>query len=204
MEAGDLVNTNVQTTLVPAGGATVVEFLLDVPGTFILVDHSILRAFNKGAIGMLAATGDPEPTIYSGRQDERIYLPEGSAVRGQPGGAEARPAAANKAERIANGERVYKANCVACHQSAGQGIPNAFPPLAASDYLNADIDRAIRTVANGLQGPITVNGVKYDTVMPALGLSDEEIASVLTYVLSQWDNEGGEVTPERVAAARGH
>src|SRR5690606_29000790 len=56
-EGGGVANTNVQTTLIPAGGATMVEFTVDVPGTFILVDHSIFRAFNKGALGMLDVTG---------------------------------------------------------------------------------------------------------------------------------------------------
>lgn len=57
IEGGDLINENVQTTLVPAGGAAIVEFKVDVPGTFILVDHSIFRAFNKGALGMLKVEG---------------------------------------------------------------------------------------------------------------------------------------------------
>jgi nitrite reductase (NO-forming) len=202
VEAGSLVNENVQTTLVPAGGAAIVDFRLDVPGTFILVDHSIFRAFNKGAIGMLEATGDANPQVYSGRQDERIYLAEGSAVRSQSGKAAGVAPAASKAERVARGERVYKVNCVACHQSAGQGIPSAFPPLAESDFLNADVDRAIRVVLDGLEGPITVNGERYDSMMPALGLRDEEIANVLTYILNSWGNEGGEVSPEQVARVR--
>ncbi len=58
IEGGDLINTNVQTTLIPAGGAAIVEFKVDVPGTFILVDHSIFRAFNKGALGMLNVEGE--------------------------------------------------------------------------------------------------------------------------------------------------
>src|SRR5690606_11324626 len=53
VEGGDLINNNVQTTIIPAGGAAIVEFKVDVPGSFILVDHSIFRAFNKGALGML-------------------------------------------------------------------------------------------------------------------------------------------------------
>src|SRR5690606_18337134 len=53
-EGGTVVSQkNVQTALIPAGGAAIVDFRIDVPGTFILVDHSIFRAFNKGAIGML-------------------------------------------------------------------------------------------------------------------------------------------------------
>jgi len=199
VEAGSLINRDVQTTLVPAGGAAIVDFALEVPGTFILVDHSIFRAFNKGAIGMIRAGGAENELIYSGRQDERIYLPEGGAIGAHPGEAPAPRVAASKQERIAEGQRIYQANCMACHQGQGQGIPRAFPPLAKSDYLNADVDRAIEIVAEGLSGRITVNDVDYDTVMPRLGLSHEQIANVLTYVLNQWGNSGGEVTPDRVA-----
>jgi nitrite reductase (NO-forming) len=55
---------NVQTTLIPAGGAGIVEFRLDVPGAYILVDHSIFRAFDKGAIGLLEVTGPDAPGIF--------------------------------------------------------------------------------------------------------------------------------------------
>ena len=63
VEGGDLINTNVQTTLIPAGGAAIVEFKVDVPGTFILVDHSIFRAFNKGALGMLKVEGEENKKV---------------------------------------------------------------------------------------------------------------------------------------------
>lgn len=64
MEAGSLVNKGVQTTLIPAGGATIVDLKTEVPGTYLLVDHSIFRAFNKGAIGQLKVTGKKEPSIF--------------------------------------------------------------------------------------------------------------------------------------------
>lgn len=64
---------NVQTTLVPAGGSAIVEFTVDVPGRFILVDHSIFRAFNKGALGMLDVKGKDDKIIYSGKQADNIY-----------------------------------------------------------------------------------------------------------------------------------
>jgi nitrite reductase (NO-forming) len=57
-------NTNVQTTLVPAGGATIVEFTCDVPGTYMLVDHSLGR-LAKGAIGLLEVEGDEDPEIFT-------------------------------------------------------------------------------------------------------------------------------------------
>ena len=66
-EAGTaLVNHNVQTTLVPAGGAAVTEFRADVPGTLILVDHSIFRATEKGALGMIEVTGERVAEIFDG------------------------------------------------------------------------------------------------------------------------------------------
>jgi nitrite reductase (NO-forming) len=63
---GSAPNTNVQTTLVPAGGATIVEFTLQVPGSYTLVDHALARAINKGAAGVLTVTGDHDTSIYSG------------------------------------------------------------------------------------------------------------------------------------------
>ena len=77
-----------------------------------------------------------------------------------------------------------------------------FPPLAKSDYLNADTKRAIGAVVHGLTGEVTVNGNKFNSVMPALALNDEDVANVLTYVLNTWDNKGGEVKPEDVAKVR--
>lgn len=64
MEGGSKINENVQTTLIPAGGATIVEFKVEEPGEYIMVDHSIFRAFNKGAIGILKVTGEKNPKVY--------------------------------------------------------------------------------------------------------------------------------------------
>ncbi|MFA5059845.1 MAG: copper-containing nitrite reductase [Candidatus Omnitrophota bacterium] len=68
---GDLLSSpgrGIQTTLVPAGGSTVVEFALDVPGTFTLVDHAIFRV-EKGAVGFLDVEGKVNPEIYTSDQD---------------------------------------------------------------------------------------------------------------------------------------
>lgn len=203
VEGGTMINQNVQTTLIPAGGATITEFKIDVPGEFIMVDHSIFRAFNKGALGMLEASGTEDSSIYSGKQSDTVYLPEGSAIQEIQGGGPAKKVmASSKQEQIQYGKRIYETNCNACHQAQGQGIAGAFPPLAGSDYLNADHQRAINVILKGLSGPITVNGIKYNGVMPAMQLSDEDIANVLTFLLNNWENEGGAVTPEDVAAQR--
>ena len=75
-EGGTKYQENVQTTLVPAGGSAVVEFKADVPGNFVLVDHSIFRAFHKGALGILKVDGEDRPEIYSHQQHD-IEYPEG-------------------------------------------------------------------------------------------------------------------------------
>ena len=201
-EGGSVYTENVQTTLVPAGGSTIVEFKLDVPGTYIIVDHSIFRAFNKGAIAMIKTEGADDKVVYSGKVDDRIYQPEGSAIQIIPQESSKPAPAANVAERVERGHTLYTTVCTACHQAEGQGIPSAFPPLAKSDYLNANAERAIDTVLNGMTGKVTVNGAEYNSIMPSLGLKDEQIANVLSYVYSKWENNGTEITPEMVAARR--
>ena len=203
---GELINENVQTELIPAGGAAIVEFRVDGPGDYIIVDHSIMRAFNKGALAVLEVTGDKNLKVFKGKTQEGIYLPEGSKIQTMPNGDKAGKAESTveltKAEKLAIGGKIYEQTCFACHQSTGEGIPNAFPPLAKSDYLNADVNRAISTVLHGLRGKVTVNGVNYDGIMPAQNLSDQEAAAIMTYVYNSWGNNGTEVTQEMVKKAR--
>lgn len=203
IEGGTLVNHNVGTTLIPAGGSAIVEFRVEVPGDLIIVDHSIFRAFNKGALGIINVKGEEDKIVYSGKQLDSVYLPEGGGIQ-TIDSAPAELTAKNKKERILFGERVYEQNCAACHQGTGTGIPGAFPPLAGSDYLLSDPERAISVLVNGLSTSITVNGQDYKGVMPAVQLSDEKMANVLTYILNSWNNNGGEITPQQVAAGRGH
>ena len=202
VEGGDMINTNVQTTLVPAGGAVMVEFRVDVPGTFILVDHSIFRAFNKGALGMLKVEGEENMEIYSGMMEEGIYQPEGGGIQVMPEDPNKKEEVVSStkslAEQMEFGKQIYMQTCFACHQAEGQGIPNAFPPLANSDYLNADVSRAIGIVLKGKTGEITVNGKKYNSVMTRQSISNEEIADVMTYVYNSWGNNKTVVTKSQV------
>jgi nitrite reductase (NO-forming) len=204
IEGGTSVNHDVQTTLVPAGGSAIVDFKVEVPGTLILVDHSIFRTFNKGSLGMLKVSGEENKVLYSGKQSETVYHPEGGTIQSMPedANASASPKAVSLPERIADGKSVYTKTCFACHQANGEGLENAFPPLAKSDYLNADVNRAIEIVLKGKTGEIMVNGKKYNSVMTAQTLTDEEIANVLTYVYSDWSNSKKEVTPEMVKTVR--
>jgi nitrite reductase (NO-forming) len=210
------VQENVQTTMVPAGGSTIVDFQVEVPGTFVLVDHSLTRAFNKGAIGMLKVTGSETPVLYSGKEIDEVYLGQASDA----GVASSRREAelvARKAEAIAKspeitnitkeiqmerGKQIFLSTCFACHMANGEGLPGVFPPLAKSDYLKADKERAVRNVAKGLSGPVTVNGKTYNNMMPPQPLEDEQIADVLTYVMNSWGNDFGTVSPTDVKRAR--
>ncbi|MHB8447296.1 MAG: copper-containing nitrite reductase [Rudaea sp.] len=195
IEGGTLVNHNVQTTLIPAGGATMVEMKTLVPGTFLLVDHSITRAFMQGALGELKVTGSAQPGLY-----EKV---SSGPIPGTPKASSA-PAAVLPGDAMAEGKRVFTQICSACHQGNAMGLPGAFPPLAMSDYLNADPHRAIGIVLHGLSGKITVNSTGYENVMPALGaqLNDAEIANVLTYVLNNFNNQGGTISADQVKAVR--
>lgn len=105
-------------------------------------------------------------------------------------------------ESIKLGEEIYQGYCLACHMSAGEGLPGAFPPLAESDYLMADKERSIRQVMHGSEGEMVVNGETYNGVMPPQPLSDEEIAHVLNFVRNSWGNEGEVVTFAEVKAIR--
>ena len=197
-----LATHNVQTTAISAGGSVITEFKMSVPGTFIIVDHSLERAFNRGALAQLKVSGPDDKLVYSGKQFDLVYQPEGTGIRVAGQGVVPAPAARTKAERIEIGAGVFANNCQACHQATGQGVPDAFPPLAKSDYLNGDKIRAIKTVTGGLETKLTVNGHEFNGVMPAWSLSDEEIADVLTYVYNTWGNSGLEVTPDEVNAYR--
>ena len=199
-EGGTTVSHDVQTTTVPAGGATIVDFGVEVPGTYILVDHALLRAFNKGAVGMLRVEGDEQVALYSGQEVDEAYLGDlgPAAMAAQP------PPPDGGRDRMAGGERTFLGTCAACHQRDATGLGTVFPPLADSDYLMADRERAIRIVLEGLSGPIEVNGRRFDGTMPPFAnLTDHEVANVLSYVRSSFGNEDGEpIRDEEVAAVR--
>jgi len=201
-EGGSTLNHNVQTTLVPPGGSAITEFKLDVPGNFILVDHAIFRAFNKGALGILQVDGPENKTVYSGQQDDRIYQPEGGAVQTMPSVDAEAAKPLTKAEKLEMGKALYASTCLACHQADGKGIEKAFPPLIKSDYFASNPEKIIEVITHGLTGPITVNGKPYNSVMPKQTLSDNQIASVATYVLNNFGNKGGELHADDVKKIR--
>ena len=97
-------------------------------------------------------------------------------------------------ELVARGEKVYAANCVACHQAQGQGTPAMKAPALAGNKMVVGAEQgAIDTVLHG----------RPNTAMQSFKqLSDTEIAAVVTYVRNSWGNKGSDVQPAEVKARR--
>ncbi len=205
-EGGSRAQTNVQTTLIPAGGAAIAEFRTRVPGSYVLVDHSIFRAFNKGALAILKVDGPPNLAVYSGKELDSVYLGD----RAGPNlGAVSRASQAQAQgsltleDQVQAGQQLFAGTCSVCHQANGAGLAGVFPPLAKSDYLVGEPRRAITTVLNGLSGKLSVNGQEYQSVMPPMNqLNDDEVANILTYVYNSWGNPGGRILAETVRQIR--
>lgn len=122
------------------------------------------------------------------------------APRPQPTG----PLNAAGAATTADGEALFGANCAACHQATGAGIPNLFPPLDGSEWVAMDGRVITNILIHGIEGEITVKGATYKGMMPPFGekFSDTEIAAIATYVRSAWSNSAGPVDAGQVAAER--
>jgi nitrite reductase (NO-forming) len=216
-EGGSQPTHNVQTTMIPAGCATIVECKMEVPGTYILVDHSLFRAFNKGALGMLRVDGQANQLVYSGKEVDATYIGKAAAgseyekrltalktavdaeIKGNP-----KIATLTKEIQVEKGKGVYMQTCFVCHQPEGQGVPAQIPPLAKSDFLskisNEDV---VNGILAGRTGEVLVNGKKYNGIMtPLFYLSDEQIANVVTYVRNSWGNEGPAMSPDEVRSVR--
>ena len=128
---------------------------------------------------------------------------EPAATAGDTAVHDAEVAVATADELMAKGQGVYNANCAACHQPNGQGLAGAFPPLAGSDFLQGNREEVISAALFGMTGPITVNGVEYNGVMPSLGhLPDEDLAAAITFVFGSWGNDLAAVSVAEVAAIR--
>ncbi len=104
----------------------------------------------------------------------------------------------------ADGGQLYTANCVACHQASGAGVPGVFPPLSKSEWVDAsDPGVMIRILLHGIHGPLTVEGVQYNGEMPDFAkLSDAEIAALVTHVRSSFGNAASATDAKTVAQVR--
>jgi mono/diheme cytochrome c family protein len=126
-----------------------------------------------------------------------------------PAAAPAAPAAASNVfvkasdEQMKRGAAVYARTCIACHQPTGLGLPPVFPPLANAPIVAGNPELPVKFILQGLMGPITVNGMTYNSMMPPVaGVSDADIADVLTYVRQSFGNKANPVTADQVKAVR--
>ncbi len=104
---------------------------------------------------------------------------------------------------IARGKEVYTDFCIQCHLANGKGNGTTFPPLDGSNWLKTKISESIHAVKYGQKGEILVNQKKYNAMMPPMGLSDEEIADVMNYVLNSWTNKSKKmITVKEVALVK--
>lgn len=104
---------------------------------------------------------------------------------------------------VADGRQVFTANCVACHQAAGTGLPGVFPPLDGSEWVTGNERVLANILLHGVSGEMKVKGVTYKGAMPAFQqLGDAELAAVASYVRSSWSNQAAPVQAEVFEAAR--
>jgi mono/diheme cytochrome c family protein len=106
------------------------------------------------------------------------------------------------AKSIARGKEIYTDFCIQCHLGNGKGSETV-PPLAGSDWLVNKRKESIHAVKFGQSGPIKVNGKNYNAMMSPLGLTDEEVADVMNYVMNSWGNKQSKmVTDSEVKAVK--
>ncbi len=136
---------------------------------------------------------------YAGGYHPFVFDPEGEPPTWDVGSGDLQPVAID-------GEKLYKRNCVACHQADGKGTPGVFPPLVGSRWVRGEPDRMVAIMLNGMSGQIEVAGNTFNSIMTPFSslLDDEQIAAIATYVRSNpdWGNDADEVSPEKAAQVR--
>ena len=171
-----------------------------------------IQALDTGAAGQVLQV---VAHVASGAAEERAALLQAARERNNAfarlvvAGLSAPPPAAREPLYprdqvvLRRGAAVYTNRCVACHGLDGQGVPGAFPPLAGSEWVTGDPSIPIKIVLHGLQGPITVAGAHYDSIMPpVVDLSEQDVADVVTHVRQSFGNDAAAVTLDQVRAAR--
>ena len=129
------------------------------------------------------------------------FKPAPAAPAGSAAAASAFVAA--DAETLKRGAAVYARTCIACHQPTGKGLPPVFPSIAGTPIVVGNPELPIKFILHGLMGPITVDGITFNSMMPPVpGVNDQDIADVLTYVRQSFGNQANAVTSAQVKAVR--
>ena len=167
-------------------------------GLSVLVIGALVLVFGGGHL--FSTSNGFSSSIYVTNN----YVPE---PRPSLGGADEAAAQVAWIDKwMGDGKKVY-ANCIACHQASGLGLPGQFPPLVGSEWVDGGTKRLGAILLHGINGPFKVGGQSYNQLMPAWNtLSDDKIAQVLTYIRRSFGSlpEGvdGVVTTEMMKAAR--
>lgn len=113
-------------------------------------------------------------------------------------------AAAPPVQAAIDGAQLYSTHCMACHQATGGGLPQVFPPLAGSEWVQGDPAVLVQILLHGVSGPIEVGGHTYSGAMPPFGqtLDDAELAALASHLRSQWGNQAPPVSAAEVGKAR--
>ena len=111
--------------------------------------------------------------------------------------------AAGSGTGAADGKQVFTANCVACHQATGKGLPGVFPPLDGSEWVAGEERTVANILLHGVTGEMTVMGNSFKGAMPSFQqLSDAELAAVASYIRAEWSNKAGAIKTELFEAER--
>lgn len=101
------------------------------------------------------------------------------------------------------GKSIYIKYCLTCHQSEGNGVPQMYPPIQKSNWVNGDKNKLIKILLNGSSGEIEVNDEFYDQTMPKFDyLTNEQLSKVLTYIRENFGNKASPVTIKEVIEIR--
>ncbi|NLG07714.1 MAG: cytochrome c [Deinococcales bacterium] len=141
------------------------------------------------AMELVAERGVVNPGFYTAGAAPAAPAQAGAAGDTGTTGADAEGGAT---AALPDGEALYVSTCAACHQSSGQGLPGAFPPLAGHAPALYEADRALplAIITFGMQGPIDVDGMVYNGLMPAHAhLGDADIAAIANHVMTAWGND---------------
>ncbi|TEA77544.1 c-type cytochrome [Allopusillimonas ginsengisoli] len=130
------------------------------------------------SIGYLYLAYEPNPPSYGDRRTAADFKVAAAAAGGK-----------------VDGGQLYTAHCVACHQATGAGLPGVFPPLADSEWVIGKPETLVQIILHGITGELTVNGNKYNGMMPAFKdkLDDAEIAALASHLRTSFGNDSGEV-----------
>ena len=137
-------------------------------------------------------------------ENDRMKASPGGMHMDGMNGMHARPAAEETQTTAQTaGEKIYTQNCAVCHQSNGSGVPHLNPPLQETKYVLGQKDSLISILLKGSSASLTVKGNTYSNTMPSFSsLSNEQIASVLSYVRNSFGNKAEEISAAEVQKVR--